>query len=98
MSRRSIATSPGSASTSTRLTASRRGSIATRRRFERLVADGRVYPAYETAQELELKRKVLLGRGKPPVYDRAALELGDEDARRARGGGPAAALAVQARP
>src|SRR5918999_4084744 len=28
--------------------------------FDRLVADGRVYPAYETAQELELKRKVLL--------------------------------------
>jgi len=45
--------------------------------FERLVADGRVYPAYETAQELELKRKVLLGRGKPPVYDRSALALND---------------------
>jgi glutamyl-tRNA synthetase len=43
--------------------------------LERLEAEGRVYPAYETAQELELKRKVLLGRGKPPVYDRAALAL-----------------------
>jgi glutamyl-tRNA synthetase len=41
----------------------------------RLAEMGRVYPAYETAQELDLKRKVLLGRGKPPVYDRAALEL-----------------------
>jgi glutamyl-tRNA synthetase len=41
----------------------------------RLDAAGRVYPAYETAQELELKRKVQLGRGKPPVYDRAALRL-----------------------
>ena len=40
---------------------------------------GRAYPAYETAQELELKRKVLLGRGKPPVYDRAALALSDAD-------------------
>src|SRR5688572_17012517 len=39
--------------------------------LERLAAAGRVYPAYETAQELELKRKILLGRGKPPVYDRA---------------------------
>ena len=39
--------------------------------LERLAAAGRAYPAYETAQELELKRKVLLGRGKPPVYDRA---------------------------
>ena len=41
----------------------------------RLIESGRAYPAYETAQELELKRKVLLGRGKPPVYDRAALAL-----------------------
>lgn len=44
-------------------------------RFEALKASGRVYPAYETAQELELRRKVLLGRGLPPVYDRAALAL-----------------------
>ena len=48
-------------------------------RFAELVAAGRVYPAYESAQELELKRKVLLGRGLPPVYDRAALALGDAD-------------------
>ncbi len=47
--------------------------------LEQLAAIGRVYPAYETAQELELKRKVLLGRGLPPVYDRAALELTDSD-------------------
>lgn len=51
-------------------------------RFADLVAAGRIYPAYETAQELELKRKVLLGRGLPPVYDRAALAL--SDAERAR--------------
>jgi len=43
--------------------------------FESLRAIGRIYPAYETAQELDLKRKVLLGRGLPPIYDRAALEL-----------------------
>ena len=47
--------------------------------LERLKAAGRVYPAYETAQELDLKRKVLLGRGKPPVYDRAALKLTAEE-------------------
>ena len=47
--------------------------------FARLKADGRIYPCYETAQELELKRKVLLGRGKPPVYDRAALALSQTD-------------------
>jgi glutamyl-tRNA synthetase len=45
----------------------------------RIEAAGRAYPAYETAQELDLKRKVLLGRGMPPVYDRAALALTDED-------------------
>ncbi|WHU01621.1 MULTISPECIES: glutamate--tRNA ligase [unclassified Sphingomonas] len=48
-------------------------------RLAELAAAGRVYPAYETAQELELKRKVLLGRGLPPVYDRAALALSDAD-------------------
>src|SRR5436305_79302 len=41
-------------------------------RFAELVASGHVYPAYETAQELDLKRKIQLGRGLPPVYDRAA--------------------------
>ncbi|MDT9599519.1 glutamate--tRNA ligase [Sphingosinicella rhizophila] len=47
-----------------------------------LAAAGRAYPAYETTQELELKRKVQLSRGKPPVYDRAALELTDADRKR----------------
>lgn len=48
-------------------------------RFEQLRAAGRVYPAYESAEELDLKRKVLLGRHLPPVYDRAALALTDAD-------------------
>ena len=47
--------------------------------FEKLKQAGRVYPAYETAQELELKRKVQLGRGLPPIYDRGALELKEEE-------------------
>ncbi|WP_380872964.1 glutamate--tRNA ligase [Sphingomonas sp. DBB INV C78] len=47
--------------------------------FDRLRAAGRVYPAYETQQELDLKRKILAGRGLPPVYDRAALALSDVD-------------------
>jgi len=47
--------------------------------FEKLVAAGRLYRCYETAQELELKRKVLLGRGMPPIYDRAALQLSEAD-------------------
>jgi len=48
-------------------------------RFEQLRAAGRVYPAYESAEELDLKRKVLAGRGLPPIYDRAALKLSDEE-------------------
>lgn len=41
----------------------------------RLKAGGRLYPCYESAEELALKRKIQLGQGKPPVYDRAALKL-----------------------
>lgn len=40
------------------------------REFEKLRAAGRVYACYETPEELELRRKVLLGRGLPPVYER----------------------------
>ncbi len=40
------------------------------REFERLREAGRVYACYETPEELDLRRKVLLGRGLPPVYER----------------------------
>ena len=40
------------------------------REFQRLQQAGRVYACYETPEELELRRKVLLGRGLPPVYER----------------------------
>jgi len=40
------------------------------RQFQRLKDAGRVYACYETPEELELRRKVLLGRGLPPVYER----------------------------
>jgi glutamyl-tRNA synthetase len=36
---------------------------------------GRLYPCYETAEELDRKRKRQQARGLPPVYDRAALAL-----------------------
>ncbi len=39
----------------------------------------RFYEAWETPTELDLKRKKQLNMGKPPVYDRAALALSDED-------------------
>lgn len=60
------------------------------REFARLVETGRVYRCYETSQELDLKRKVLLGRGLPPIYDRAALKLTEADhaARAAAGEAP----------
>lgn len=46
--------------------------------FERLHAMGRVYPCWETAEELQFKRNRQRARGRPPVYDRAALDLTEE--------------------
>jgi glutamyl-tRNA synthetase len=46
---------------------------------ETLKAAERLYPCYETALELERKRKRLIALGKPPVYDRAALKLSPEE-------------------
>ena len=43
--------------------------------FEALVSAGRLYPCYETAEELDIRRKILLSRGLPPVYERTALSL-----------------------
>lgn len=48
-------------------------------RFQQLREAGRIYPAYETGQELDLKRKIAAGRGLPPIYDRAALALSDAE-------------------
>ena len=45
------------------------------REFERLKAGGRVYACYESPEELEVRRKVLLGRGLPPVYERKPEDL-----------------------
>jgi glutamyl-tRNA synthetase len=46
---------------------------------EKLRGEGRLYPAYETADELERRRKRQLARHEPPIYDRAALKLSPED-------------------
>jgi glutamyl-tRNA synthetase len=40
---------------------------------------GRFYECFETPTELDLKRKKQLNMGKPPVYDRAALNLSEEE-------------------
>ncbi len=52
-------------------------------RYDAVVAmlkdTGRLYPCYETPDELERRRKRQLARGFPPVYDRAALKLTEDD-------------------
>ncbi|MEN9709473.1 MAG: hypothetical protein RIQ68_1881 [Pseudomonadota bacterium] len=46
---------------------------------QKLKEMGRLYPCYETADELDRRRKRQIARGVPPVYDRAALKLTDEE-------------------
>jgi glutamyl-tRNA synthetase len=47
--------------------------------FERLRSAGRVYPCYETQEELATMRERQRERGEPPRYDRRALGLGEID-------------------
>ncbi|BBB10293.1 glutamate--tRNA ligase [Sphingopyxis sp. EG6] len=42
--------------------------------FDKLKAAGRVYACYETPEELDIRRKILLSRGLPPVYERKAAD------------------------
>ena len=44
-----------------------------------LKASGRLYPCYETEDELDRRRKRARALGNPPIYDRAALKLTDAD-------------------
>jgi glutamyl-tRNA synthetase len=46
---------------------------------EKLKKLGRLYPAYETAEELDRRRKRQQARGLPPIYDRAALGLTEDE-------------------
>lgn len=46
---------------------------------DKLIEMGLLYPCYETEDELDRKRKIQRAQGKPPIYDRAALSLTDED-------------------
>jgi len=48
----------------------------------KLIESGRLYPAYETEDELDRRRKRARAMGNPPIYDRAALKLTDEDRRK----------------
>lgn len=54
---------------------------------DRLRAAGLLYPCYETAEELDVKRKIAQSRGRPPVYDRAALSLTEADKAKLEGEG-----------
>lgn len=47
--------------------------------IKKLKDNGRLYPCYETEEELSLKRKALLAQGLPPIYDRGALKLTDAE-------------------
>jgi glutamyl-tRNA synthetase len=46
---------------------------------EKLKSSGHLYPCYESADELDRRRKRQLARHQPPIYDRAALKLTADD-------------------
>jgi glutamyl-tRNA synthetase len=46
---------------------------------ERLKKEGRIYACYDSAEELEFKRKRAMNKGLPPIYDRQALSYTAED-------------------
>lgn len=48
---------------------------------KKLIENGRLYPCYESQEELDIKRKGLMKRGLPPIYDRAALKLTERQKR-----------------
>lgn len=54
---------------------------------ERLRAAGRLYPCFESEEELAFKREQRRRAGKPPVYDRAALRMTAEQRARAEANG-----------
>jgi glutamyl-tRNA synthetase len=49
-----------------------------REAVQQLINAGRLYPCYETQEELDFKRKRLLSKGLPPIYDRGSLNLSQE--------------------
>tara|TARA_B100000686_G_C16718983_1_gene933743 strand:+ start:369 stop:1706 length:1338 start_codon:yes stop_codon:yes gene_type:complete len=47
--------------------------------IEKLKSNKRLYPCFESSEELALKKKSLLTSGKPPIYDRNSLNLSTEE-------------------
>jgi len=54
---------------------------------ERLKASGRLYPCFESEEELVFKRERARRQGRPPVYDREALKMTPEQRARAEANG-----------
>ena len=54
---------------------------------DRLRASGRLYPCFESEEELRFKRDMRAKRGLPPVYDRAMLKLTPEQRAQAEANG-----------
>ncbi len=46
--------------------------------LQQLINENKVYECFESAEELEYKKKLQLAKGKPPIYDRAMLNLSAE--------------------
>ncbi len=47
--------------------------------FDTLISKNSVYPCFETNEDLEIKKKLQLKAGKPPIYDRESLNLSREE-------------------
>jgi len=54
---------------------------------EKLKAAGRLYPCFESEEELAFKRERARRQGRPPIYDRAALAMTPEQRARAEANG-----------
>ena len=54
---------------------------------DKLRASGRLYPCFESEEELRFKRELRLKRGQAPVYDRAMLKLTAEQRAQAEANG-----------
>ncbi|GBQ84940.1 glutamyl-tRNA synthetase [Gluconacetobacter johannae DSM 13595] len=55
--------------------------------IERLKASGRLYPCFESEQELAAKREARIRMRKPPIYDRAMLRMTPEQRAQAEANG-----------
>jgi len=47
--------------------------------FDSLISKNFVYPCFESNEDLEIKKKLQLKAGKPPIYDRESLHLSKEE-------------------